>query len=242
MSDPAKPTVVFGGVARTHDPVPPEQLRGHAAQALDCIADGGIVIVPLDVAYAIVGHHPDAIRRIFSAKQRSYDKPCGMFGAPAIAHEVYDLPAKTHAVIDRLAATGLPFSIVAPVRGEHRFFAGTDPYTFARSSKNGTLDMLTNAGSWLAEMARQAWLRGMPVFGSSANRSLNGSKYRLQDIEPEVLAAADLAFDYGQSRYATPDGLASSIIDFRDFSVVRVGHRFDEVKAALAGFGAVLKG
>lgn len=233
--------IIHGGVAHTHDAVAPEQLQAHAAQALDVIAGGGIVIVPLDVAYAIVGHAPEAIGRIFTAKQRSYDKPCGMFGAPAIAREVHELPAETFALIDRLAATGLPFSIVAPVRADHRFFAGTDAFTFARSSKNGTLDMLTNAGQWLAEMARQSWARGMPVFGSSANRSLAGSKYRLQDVEPEVLAAADLAFDYGTSRYATPDGLASSIIDFRDFSVVRVGHRFAEVEATLAAFGVQLR-
>ena len=97
------------------------------------------------------------------------------------------------------------------------------------------------SGAWLAEMARQSWQRGMPVFGSSANRSLAGSKYRLQDIEPEVLAAADLAFDYGQSRYATPLGLASSIIDFRDFTAVRVGHRYMEVKAMLVSLGVEVK-
>jgi tRNA A37 threonylcarbamoyladenosine synthetase subunit TsaC/SUA5/YrdC len=233
--------IIRGGVAHTHDAVPVAQLQAHAAQALDCIAGGGIVIVPLDVAYAIVGHAPDAIGRIFAAKQRSFDKPCGMFGAPAIAHEVHDLPPATLDLIGRLAATSLPFSIVAPVRAGHRFFAGTDPFTFARSSKNGTLDMLTNAGQWLAEIARQSWARGMPVFGSSANRSLAGSKYRLQDVEPEVLAAADLAFDYGTSRYATPEGLASSIIDFRDFSVVRIGHRFAEVEAAMADFGVRLR-
>jgi tRNA A37 threonylcarbamoyladenosine synthetase subunit TsaC/SUA5/YrdC len=71
------------------------------------------------------------------------------------------------------------------------------------------------------------------VFGSSANRSLQGSKYRLQEIEPEVRAAARLELDYGLSRWATPEGLSSTIIDFVDFSVVRIGHQFARIEEAL---------
>jgi tRNA A37 threonylcarbamoyladenosine synthetase subunit TsaC/SUA5/YrdC len=65
--------------------------------------------------------------------------------------------------------------------------------------------------------------RGIAVFGSSANRSLTGSKYRLADIEPEIHAAAAIAIDGGTARYANPEGKSSTIIDFRTFRLVRRG-------------------
>jgi hypothetical protein len=59
-----------------------------------------------------------------------------------------------------------------------------------------------------------------------------GSKYRLGEIEDDVRAAADIAFDYGLSKYANEHGRSSTIIDFRDFAVLRVGVCFDRLKEA----------
>jgi tRNA A37 threonylcarbamoyladenosine synthetase subunit TsaC/SUA5/YrdC len=110
------------------------------------------------------------------------------------------------------------------------------------SSLAGTMDMVINGGYWLDEIARQSLERNVAVFGSSANRSLHGSKYRLQDVEPEVLEVASVAYDYGLSRYETPLGLSSTIIDLRDFSTVRVGHRYEDIASAMQRrFGITLQ-
>jgi hypothetical protein len=69
-----------------------------------------------------------------------------------------------------------------------------------------------------------------------------GSKYRLGDIEKDVRAAADTAFDYGLSKYANDEGRSSTIIDFRDFSVIRIGVQFDRLEQVfLSRFGVKLK-
>jgi hypothetical protein len=102
------------------------------------------------------------------------------------------------------------------------------------SSKGGTLDMLLNAGQFHDAIADGATARSVAVFGSSANLSLTGSKYRYLDIEPAIRDAAAVSFDYGQSKYAHPDGLSSTIIDFTNFSVVRVGHCFDRLARAFS--------
>jgi hypothetical protein len=47
-----------------------------------------------------------------------------------------------------------------------------------------------------------------------------------------VRQAADVAFDYGLSQYANHQGRSSTIIDFRDFSVIRVGVRFAQLRQA----------
>ena len=229
---------------RSHDPVPPEQLRADVANLMDTLAGGGVAIAPLDVAYAVLAATPQGIRRIFDAKSRSYDKPSGMFGNVTMSAALHIMGPEKHAMVREMVdEVGLPFSVVAPFREDHEFLAAVDPFVLQSSSKAGTLDMLLNAGQMHDDIAGQAWARGMAVFGSSANLSLSGSKYRLGEVDGVVRAAADIVFDYGLSQYANHQGRSSTIIDFRDFSVIRVGVRFEQLRQAFKDrFDVTLEG
>lgn len=230
-------------IETTAGPVPQQKLEADVSALMDILAEGGVAIAPLDVAYAILGAKPQAIRRIFDAKQRSYEKPSGMFSNWTISRELHLMEDEKHEMVRILVEEEkLPFSVVAPFRQDHPLLANVDPFVLSSSSKAGTLDMLLNAGIFHDEIARQSVLRGMPVFGSSTNLSLHGSKYRLQDVDEPVRRAADIAFDYGTSRYANPQGHSSTIIDFRDFTVIRGGVCFDRLQAAFKSrFGVTLK-
>jgi tRNA A37 threonylcarbamoyladenosine synthetase subunit TsaC/SUA5/YrdC len=220
-----------------------EQVVADAARVFDALLAGGVAILPLDVAYAVIGVKQRAIEAIFAAKARSYDKPSGMFGSWALSQEIHVLPAERHAMARELVEQeGLPFSIVAPFRPDHPLLRGADPFTIAHSTKHGTLDMLINAGPWHDAIAALSAQRGVAVFGSSANRSLTGSKYRLDDIEPEVRSIAAIEIDGGQSKYANPEGRSSTIIDFTQFRLLRRGVCADRLAAAFhRRFGVVLK-
>ena len=69
----------------------------------------------------------------------------------------------------------------------------------------------------------------MPIFGSSANTSLQGSKYRLEDIEPKVREAADIEIDHGLSKYHNAEGRSSTIIDLKDYKTIRIGVCYDQI-------------
>jgi tRNA A37 threonylcarbamoyladenosine synthetase subunit TsaC/SUA5/YrdC len=226
----------------TSDPVAPEQLQGDIARLFDALAAGGIGIVPLDVAYAVVATMPNGIRGIFEAKRRSYDKPSGMFGNWRLSRDIHVMDERRHAMVREIVEEErIPFSVVAPFRADHSLFAAVDPFVMQNSSKGGTLDMLLNAGQFHDAIAAGSAARGTAVFGSSANVSLTGSKYRYQDVDQPIRDAAAVHFDYGQSKYAHKDGLSSTIIDFTDFSVIRVGHCFERLKDAFATrFGVTL--
>lgn len=228
---------------RTHTPMDPAQRAAHVKTMLDVLYDGGVGIAPLDVAYAIVGSRETAIKRIFAAKQRSYEKPSGLLATWEMSQEIHLLPDDKRDMIRTLIVEDdLPFSVVAPFDAAHPFFAGVDPFVMANSTKAQTLDMLLNAGQFHDELARQSFAAGKPVFGSSANTSLTGSKYRLEDIDAPVREAADLSVDYGLSRYANDEGRSSTIIDFRDFTVIRPGVEFPRLVATFATrFGVTLK-
>lgn len=215
----------------TADPVPREQLQADVGGLMDVLSDGGVAIAGLDVAYAVFAAKPEGIKRIFDAKSRSYDKPSGMFANWQLSQEIHIMDKDRHAMVrEVIEQEQLPFSVVAPFREDHPIFADVDPFVIGSSSKKGTLDMLLNAGQVHDEIARQVQQRGWPVFGSSANTSLSGSKYTLQEIDQPVLDAADVCLDYGRSKYANADGCSSTIIDFRDFTVIRVGVRFDKLR------------
>jgi tRNA A37 threonylcarbamoyladenosine synthetase subunit TsaC/SUA5/YrdC len=237
-------TVAAIGTARlTSDPVAPKQLRADIGRLFDALAAGGIGIVPLDVAYAVVATMPNGIRRIFEVKRRSYDKPSGMFGNWRMSRDIHLMDERKHAMVREIVEQErIPFSVVAPFRSEHPLFANVDPFVLKNSSKGGTLDMLLNAGQFHDAIAEGSVARGTAVFGSSANLSLTGSKYRYEDIDQPIREAAAVHFDYGQSKYAHKDGLSSTIIDFADFSVVRIGHCFERLAGAFATrFGVTLK-
>lgn len=222
-----------GAERLTSDPVDPRILREDVRRLLAVLDEGGIGLVPLDVAYAVLAGTERGIRRIFDVKQRSYDKPSGMFANADFSRELHVMDGDRHAMVKTLIAeVGLPFSVVAPFRHDHDLLARVEPFVLQSSSKAGTLDMLLNAGPFHDEIARRAFARGQPVFGSSANTSLSGSKYRLAEVDAPVREAADIAFDYGRSRHANDEGRSSTIIDFRDFTVIRVGVCFEALSTA----------
>ena len=228
---------------RTDDSIPAVRLRGDAETVLAALAGGGVAIVPLDVAYAVIGTSAAAIRSIFTAKERSYEKPSGMFGNLDLSREIHVLPPEKHEIAQRIIeGHGLPFSIVADYRRDHPVMRAVDPFVLENSTKGNTLDMLVNAGALHNEIARQSAEQGIAVFGSSANRSLTGSRYRLADIDPQVRAIAAVEIDHGASKYANPEGRSSTIIDFRDFRVVRQGVCFDRLNAIFRDeFGVTLR-
>jgi tRNA A37 threonylcarbamoyladenosine synthetase subunit TsaC/SUA5/YrdC len=207
-----------------------QDVNGDAQRMLDTIAKGGIVIFPADVGYAIVGNHEAAIARIFAAKRRSFEKQCGMFTSRAMFDALAIASDRDRRLVETITqGHGLPLSVVTPYRADHHFFAGLTPLTRERSSRGGTIDMLMQAGALHEAVASRGWVAGLPVLGSSANQSLSGSKYRLEDVESPVRAAADLIIDYGATKYSHPDGMGSTIIELGILKPIRRGIVFDQI-------------
>ena len=207
------------------------RVQEDATAVFDIIVGGGIAIVPLDVAYAIIGYKGDAIKKIFAVKKRSLDKPSGMFACMNHSLALHRLGKREreiqHALIDEY---DLPFSVVAPFDPSHSALSDVDPYVVETSSKAGTLDMLLNAGKFHDALSQLCFNRGKPAFGSSANISLTGSKFQVADIEPELMEVADIVIDHGKSKYANAEGVSSTIIDFYDFTVIRYGCCYDRLE------------
>ena len=210
-------------------------------QVLGVIASGGVAIIPLDVAYAIVGNSKKSIETIFKCKNRSFEKPSGMFSNYEFLTEIQTIDSWKHDIIKAVIFdNNLPMSTVAPFRRGHPMFKNVDDWVLENSTKIGTLDMLLNAGEFHNEMTKQSMELEMPVLGSSANTSLTGSKYNLDDIDPPVINGADILIDGGTSKYKNEKGRSSTIIDFGNFETIRIGVCYDEIRQIFSTFGVDL--
>lgn len=62
-----------------------------------------------------------------------------------------------------------------------------------------------------------------------------GTKSYAEDIEPKILAVADIVIDYGKQKYSQPRP-SSTMINFKDVSLVRFGACYDTIKDVMKRF------
>ena len=211
-----------------------ERIQQDARAVYDTVAGGGVAILHYDVSYAIMSASEDALRRVYAAKGRSFERASGVVGSFAIHDAVHELPQEKRNMVRAVTVdNGLPLSVIAPYRQGHPFMAKLSPFLRDMATRDGTVNFLLNAGELRDRVADICWQEQQPFIASSANASLKGTKYRAEDIEPEVLAAADIVINYGPSRHMQTKSLSSTQIDFRTMKVVRFGILFEEIAAVL---------
>lgn len=211
-----------------------ETIRQDAARVFDCIAGGGVAICHYDVSYAILCGSDEALRRVYAAKGRSMDRASGVVGSFTIHESVHDLEPHKKCMVQSITRDhNLPLSVIANYKPDHPFMRALSPFLLEMATRDGTVNFLLNAGELRDRIADLCWENQRPFVASSANASLKGTKYRVEDIEPQVLAAADIVIDYGPSKHMQPRSISSTQIDFRTMKVVRYGLHFDDIAAVL---------
>jgi len=223
--------------------IPNKDIAGDARRVFDAVRKGGIAIIHLDVGYAVLAHTADAVRRIYATKRRSFDKPTGLLGNHALHEALHILGPREREMVRRLTHDhDLPIAVIAPYRKDHPLLATLDPFVRRNAVKNDTLNILLNAGELRNAVADLAVASGVICVGSSANVSLSGTKYRLEDVDPELRAIADVEIDYGLCAHHNPEGVSSTMIDFSTFRVQRAGACFDRIAQVMRDeFGVTLQ-
>ena len=207
-----------------------------AKRVFDVLVKGGLAIIPADVGYGIVATDTAALERAFVTKQRKPHKRHAMIGSYALHRELHTLPPREAGIVQLLTQDlDIPLGVIAPFKQDHPLIQKLGEETLARSSVDGTLAMLVNGGRLQDELSRLVTEAGLPLMGSSANLTGKGTKTLVEDIEPEILAAADIIIDYGRRKYATPRP-SSTMIDFRDVKLLRYGACYGVVQDVLKRF------
>ncbi|MEJ0070831.1 MAG: hypothetical protein WDO24_21220 [Pseudomonadota bacterium] len=92
--------------------------------------------------------------------------------------------------------------------------------------------MLLNAGRFHGALTELSHADGFPLFGSSANLSLSGTKFAAEDIEPEIRAVADIVIDHGLQKFH-PYRSSSTLLDVERCEVVRFGSCYEDIAYVL---------
>lgn len=209
---------------------------GDARRVFEVLKNGGIAIVPASVGYGIVAIDPAALQKIFRTKKRKPHKKHGMIGSYALHKELHILPPREAGMVKLLTVDmDLPLGVVAPFREDHPIVQKLGKDILEQSSVDGTLAMLVNGGPLQEELSRLATEAGLPLMGSSANLTGEGTKSLVEDIEPEIRAAADIVIDYGRCTFSTPRP-SSTMYDFKHMKLVRFGACYDVIKDAFQRF------
>lgn len=214
-----------------------------ARRVFEAVRGGGIAIIHVDVGYAVLAHTADAVRRVYAAKRRSFDKPTGLLGNHALHEALHILGEREREMVRRITQDhDLPLAVIAPYRKDHPLLATLDPFVRKNAVKNDTLNILLNAGELRNAIADLAFAHETVCVGSSANVSLSGTKFRLEDVDPELRAIADVETDYGLCAHHNAQGLSSTMVDFTTFRVQRAGACFERIAEVMQReFGTELK-
>jgi len=159
-----------------------------------CVLDGGVAVFPADGLYGLACDplRAEAIARIHAIKGRDDGKPSAvMYFSPLAMRELLaGLGERSRAAVAALLPGPLTLVLANP---EHR-------YPLACRADPERLGVRLIAGPLAGASC--------PVFQTSANRSGELATSHFADLDPGVLAGADLAIDGGELT-----GLPSTVVD-----------------------------
>lgn len=208
-------------------------IEGTIHQVWSVLSAGGIAICPNTVGYGIWGGSDVALDKIFRTKERGKHKRNALITDEIGQREIHDLEPRKQDMIECVTMDhDLPMGVVAPFRPEHPLIARIDPDTLKASTAHGTIGMLLNGGPMHTAIGRLSREALHPVFGSSANMTGTGTKFLLEDVQPEIRAIADIEVNWGLRRYHAYQR-SSTIINFTDMSVIRIGSCYDLIADVL---------
>ena len=203
--------------------------REDAQDAFKVMQEGGVAIMPMDVGYSLIGGSAAALKTIFTTKQRTPSKLNAMLGNDDLHRELHVVSERGRDIYQAICHDyDLPLGLIAPCRPDHPLLQKLDSDTYERSTKDNTLLMLVNAGQFHAEITRLSLQNEHLLFGSSANLSMSGTKFRVEDMQPEIKAIADIVIDYGLMKYH-PYQASSTLLDVETCTVYRFGVCYENI-------------
>jgi hypothetical protein len=186
-------------------------------------------MIPHACGYSLFGGTEESTSRLVSTKQRAGGKRNSMLCDMETQRELQVLDRRAQDMIEAIAVDyDLPLCSIAPYRTDHPLLKNLSANLLKNSTTNGTINLYCNAGFFPNELCKLARASNQVMFGSSANLTGTGQRFRVNDVQLEVRAIADLIIDYGLCRYHTYKHSAT-IINFATLKVVRIGACYEQI-------------
>jgi tRNA A37 threonylcarbamoyladenosine synthetase subunit TsaC/SUA5/YrdC len=221
------------GTLRRDAPMSTLDIAGDARRVVDVIRNGGIAILPNDVGYAMCGSSMDPLRKIYDTKRRGSHKRNAMAADLETQRELHTLDKRAQEMVEAIVVDhDLPLGVIGTFRSDHPLMAKLDDEALRSCTAVGTLGMLLNAGPLHAEVCRLSREEIVPLFGSSANLTGTGPRFRVEDIPDELRQIADITIDYGLRRCHVYKR-SGTLINFSTMEVIRIGSCYELISDVL---------
>lgn len=208
-------------------------IAGEARRTMDIIRNGGIAIVPNDTGYACCGASMDPLQKIYHTKKRGSHKRNAMAADLETQRELHCLSPRAQEMVEAIVVDhDLPLGVIGSFRPDHPLLRKLDDDAIRASTAVGTLGVLLNAGLFHKELTRLSREEVVPLFGSSANITGTGTKFRVEDIPQELRDIADITIDHGLRRYHVYRR-AGTLINFDTMQVIRMGACYELISGIL---------
>lgn len=213
--------------------MPTLDLAGDARRIIDVVKNGGIALVPQHTGYAMCGASMQPLKKIFDTKQRGGHKRNAMAADLQLQRDLMTLGKREQEMVEAIVVDyDLPLGVIGPFRPDHPLLAKLGDEALKASSANGTIGNLLNAGPLHKELTRLSREELVPLFGSSANLTGTGSRFRLEDVPQELRDISDIEVDHGLCRYHTY-GRSGTLINFQTMQVIRFGACYELIADVL---------
>lgn len=163
------------------------------------IAQGGVIVCATDTGYllGVDGLNPEAIRKIYQIKGRTFDKPIHLVVADvAMAKPLAEFTPEVEQIFDCILPGPLTLILKKTSRVPDILVSGLE-----------TIGLRMPKSDWLLELVRQT---NTPITATSANQSGKATPFTVEQVFTELGEAVeyiDLIIDHGPTQYTTPSTL-----------------------------------
>lgn len=204
-----------------------------AEKVLDVIEDGGLALVPFDVAYAFLAGALEPLKRIYKLKLRPASKACPILASWEHFADIASASPDEIRRIKRVVDAGLPVGVLAKPNWESTVAQAIPEDCVDLLERDGKIGLFLNMGGMSAGLLEAADARGLRIFGSSANISGMGNSFTLDEVPASILDSTDLVCDAGRCTYASSERMATTIVELDTGEIVRAGILHEEIKKRL---------
>ncbi|KAI1661111.1 hypothetical protein F4813DRAFT_399185 [Daldinia decipiens] len=176
-----------------------------------------------------------SLEKVFLTKQRGAHKRHAGTRSYAIHKEIHIMEPLQHEITDHLIQDlDISVGVIARYKRYHPMVKNIDPVTMEACDVNVSLSVLVNAGAFRDALTSLTFAENIPLLGNSANSSGTGTKYRVDDINKELIEIADIVIDYGLLKWWV-HGRSSTLLDFSGPSVevIRIGACYNVIRDVL---------
>ncbi len=210
-------------------------------RAYQVLRQGGLVLLPTDVGYGLVGCSERAVARIYELKGRSSSKPCVTVANQELLAEVAVLRDERYRGWLAQISANLPIAVINRVRESSLLLRSTPPEVLAQATSAGTIATFLNAGELVSALGERLRHDQQLLVGSSANLSSTGNNYALAEVPASIRSSVDLEIDHGPARYRNSGRLATTVLDLTQGTILRKGIHHAFIAASWESFQRSLR-